>query len=71
MEQFRIRDGNLGLICMEVLAQAIEVTKFAKKNNVERSRTGPWGVHFLRKVRRQERRKYTEKGGVSGQKKAF
>lgn len=56
---------------MEVLAQAIEVTKFAKKNNVERSRTGPWGVHFLRKVRRQERRKYTEKGGVSGQKKAF
>jgi len=40
---------------VEVLAQAIEVTKVVKKNNVERPTTGLWGVRSLRKVRRQER----------------
>lgn len=57
MKQFRIRDGNLGLTCMEVLAQTIEVTKVVKKNSVERPTAGLWGVHSLRKVRRQERSK--------------
>lgn len=64
-----MRDGDVGLICIEVLVQAIEVTKIARRNNmVRRPITGPHGVHSLRKMKRQGRSKHRMKEYPAGRK---
>lgn len=59
-EQFKIKDGDLGLTRTWLLAEAIEVTGVAEKWNMDRMPRSAQEC-FLRKVRRQGRSKRKSK----------